>query len=296
MENIGSTSIIESISPGVVLKKPIDFQAEDLAEKVDLCFSVEPLILQRIGQHPRIVRYLGQQGRGLLLGQASHSNLQHYMDRNPSIDLRQRVLWCRQLAEAISHIHSRGVVHSDLRPRNVLVHENSKGSLDLMLCDFGGSTCDELGLDGGCLPDGPFYHPVFGLESSPALDIFGLGSLFYTILTGRWPYRSMPGPVESVEDKLRYEKEVAEALNQGKYPDLTGMVGENVISACWMRQYETAAEVVRAMEREMPIPEISSKGLEKARHISLSVLVTVIVGGAAAALAVLTHALIQRQA
>ncbi|GAB0139254.1 hypothetical protein EsDP_00007466, partial [Epichloe bromicola] len=55
MENIGSTSIVESIRPGVVLKKPIDFQAEDLAEKVDLCFSVEPLILQHIGQHPRIV-------------------------------------------------------------------------------------------------------------------------------------------------------------------------------------------------------------------------------------------------
>jgi hypothetical protein len=56
MENIGSTSIIELIRPGVVLKQPITFQAKGLAEKVDLCFSVEPLILQKLGQHPRIVR------------------------------------------------------------------------------------------------------------------------------------------------------------------------------------------------------------------------------------------------
>lgn len=239
----------------------------------------------------RTLRYLGQEGHGLLLGQASHSNLQDYIDRNPSIDLRQRVLWCRQLAEAISHIHSRGVVHSDLRPRNVLVHENTPGSRDLLLCDFGGSTCDELGLDGGCLPDGPFYHPAFGFESSPALDIFGLGSLFYTILTGCWPYRSIPGPPETIEEKLRYEKEVAEAFNEGKHPDLTGIAGETVILACWMRQYGTAAEVLRALEREMPLPEVSG-GLEEAHHVS--VLLGVIIGGAA--LAALTHVLIKRQA
>jgi hypothetical protein len=56
MENIGSTSTIEYIGPGVVLKQPINFQTKGLAEKVDLCFSVEPLILQKLGHHPRIVK------------------------------------------------------------------------------------------------------------------------------------------------------------------------------------------------------------------------------------------------
>ncbi|KAI9844842.1 MAG: hypothetical protein M1837_005260 [Sclerophora amabilis] len=268
MENIGSTSTIEpTIKPGVVLKQPISFQTKGLADKVDLCFSVEPLILQKLGHHPRIVKYLGQQGRGLLLSQASHSNLQAYMDNNPSTDLRQRTIWCRQLTEAIAYIHSHGVIHSDLRPRNVLVHETTPGSRDLLLCDFGGSTCDELGLDGGCLPDGPFYHPAFDFQSTPALDIFGLGSLFYTILTGCWPYRSFPGPPETIDEKMAYEKEVAEAFHQRKYPDVTGIVGGSVILACWMRQYLTAAEVLSALAREMPLPESTTSPCRRANVI-----------------------------
>lgn len=96
-----------------------------------------------------IVRYFGQQDRGLLLSQASHGNLQTYIDENDSfIDLHQRMIWCRQLTEAIMHIHSHGVIHFDLRPRNILVHETKPGSRDLLLCDFGGATCDEMGLDG----------------------------------------------------------------------------------------------------------------------------------------------------
>jgi len=221
-----------------------------------------------------IVRYLGQEGRGLLLGQASHSNLQDYIDNNPSIDLRQRIIWCRQLTEAVSYIHSHGVVHSDLRPRNVLVHETAPGSRDLLLCDFGGSTCDELGLDGGCLPDGPFYHPVFGLESTPALDIFGLGSLFYTILTGRWPYRSSSRPPKTIDEKIAYEKEVAEAFNQEKYPDLTRVIGGSVILACWMKQYSTAEEVLHALRREMPIFE-DGADIKQADPISILFRVTI---------------------
>lgn len=190
-----------------------------------------------------------------MLGQASHSNLQLFLDSNPSIDLRQRIIWCRQLTEAIAYIHSHGVVHSDLRPRNILVHETTPGSRDLLLCDFGGSTCDELGLDGGTLPDGPFYHPRFGSNSTPALDIFGLGSLFYTILTGRWPCRLTPGRPETVDEKLAYEKELAEAFTEGRYPDVTKIIGGSVISACWTKQYSTAEEVLSALEREMLVPE-----------------------------------------
>jgi serine/threonine protein kinase len=215
-----------------------------------------------------IVRYLGQEGRGLLLGQASHSNLQNYIDNNPSIDLHQRIIWCRQVTEAIAYIHSCGVVHSDLRPRNILVHETSPGSRDLLLCDFGGSTCDELGLDGGCLPDGPFYHPTFEFKSTPALDIFGLGSLFYTILTGHWPYRSSSGSPQTIDERVIYEKEVSEALNQEKYPDLTRVVGGSVILACWKREYSTAEEVLYALQREMPTPK-DATNIKRANDVSI---------------------------
>lgn len=56
MDMVGSTTVLELIRPGVILKEPFEFTAEELARKVDLCFAVEPLILQRLGEHPPIVK------------------------------------------------------------------------------------------------------------------------------------------------------------------------------------------------------------------------------------------------
>lgn len=207
-------------------------------------------------------RYLGQRGRGLLLGQASHGNLQSYIDNNPSTSLRQRVIWCHQLAEAIAYIHGHGVVHSDLRPRNVLVHETTPGARDLLLCDFGGSVCEELDLHGNCLPDGPFYHPRFKVDTTPALDIFGLGSIFYTIFTGRWPYRSTGGVLATIDERMIYEEEIYEAFNNDKYPDVTEIVGGDVILGCWTERYTSSEDVMRALEKEMPIPGDGDDSLE----------------------------------
>jgi len=110
--------------------------------------------------------------RGLLLAEVSHGNLQNYIDQNnDSIGLPPRQKWCRQLAEAVQHLHRNGVIHSDLRPENCLVHASTE-SLDILLCDFGGSACPDLGLDGRGLPDPPFWDMVW--ESTPATDIFSL--------------------------------------------------------------------------------------------------------------------------
>ena len=65
-----------------------------------------------------------------------------------------------------------GVIHSDLRPENILVDPVDASSLSVWLCDFGESACEGLGLDGGHLPDTPFFDPRMKWESTPATDIF----------------------------------------------------------------------------------------------------------------------------
>ncbi|KAJ3578069.1 hypothetical protein NPX13_g2494 [Xylaria arbuscula] len=140
--------------------------------------------------------YLGWQDtvRGLLLAEASHGSLQRYLEENhDTISTPIRRKWCRQVVESIAYIHGRGVIHSDLRPDNFLVHAITPKSLDLWLCDFGGSTCEKLGLDGKHLPDPGFFNPNSEWVSTTATDIFSVGSILYAILTGHWPYRA-PGP------------------------------------------------------------------------------------------------------
>ncbi len=192
------------------------------------------------------------QGDGILLGEASHGNLQTYIDEHhASTPEDQRLLWCRQLAEAIVFIHSHGVLHSDLRPGNILVHESEPGARDLLLADFGGSVCQELGLDGLSLPAGPFYSPVFDWRSSVLLDLFGMGSIFYTIHTGRWPYKPTPGRFEKIDDRLEWEdKVVYPNFQQGIFPDdVVDLPAGDVILACWKREFATAKDALAALDR-----------------------------------------------
>ena len=104
-------------------------------------------------------------------------------------------------------------------------------------------------MDGGCLPDGPFYNPKMGTTSTPALDIFGLGSLSYTIMTGYWPYRPSPAPF-TVDEKVRYEAMVQSMILRGNFPDVSCLVGGIIISGYWKMEFKSAEEVLRAI-REM---------------------------------------------
>ena len=197
---------------------------------------------------------MGRQGQSLLLREASHGSLQAYLDKQDSpLDIDHAWRWCRQATEAIAYIHGHGVIHSDLRPDNFLIHESAPGTLDVLLCDFGGATCSELGLDGNQLPDGPFYDPLQGTKSTPALDIFSLGSVLYTILTGHWPFRSEKGPFQSTEEMLDYETQIQNLHRVGKYADITGLKGGQIILGCWERRFENASDVLIALDAESPM-------------------------------------------
>lgn len=181
----------------------------------------------------------------MLLAEASHGNLQRYLDdNNDIIPTSVRKKWCRQVVESIAYIHSRGVIHSDLRPENFLVHATTPTSLDLWLCDFGGSTCEERGLDGKHLPDPGFFDPNSEWVSKPATDLFSIGSILYTILTGHWPHQA-PGPFNTAEETELYDRHVEELFRQGTFPDVEGVFGGSIIQCCWRSKYTSADDILQ---------------------------------------------------
>jgi serine/threonine protein kinase len=169
--------------------------------------------------------------------------LQAYIDQhNDTIGLPLRLKWCSQAAEAIQYIHQKGVIHSDLRPENYLLHTDSANKLDLLLCDFGGSTSGAI--DGGRLPDSGFFNPCKPWVSTEATDIFSLGSVFYTIMTGHWPYKP-PGPFNSMEEMRTYEDMVDELFASSKYPSADDLVGGAVIQGCWTERYTDVGALIQ---------------------------------------------------
>ncbi|KAL4913981.1 kinase-like domain-containing protein [Aspergillus aurantiobrunneus] len=184
----------------------------DFVKDIKKSFQVEEQILQILGLHPRIVPFLANGG-----------NLQAFLDQHiGTTSAALRLKWCLQAAEAVCFIHQKGVIHSDLQVENFLLHNN-----DLLLCDFGGSTSGII--DSGHLPDSGFFNPSKPWVSTKATDIFSLGSVFYTIITDHWPYRS-PRPFASVEDKLSYCDMVDNLFSSNNFPPTERLVGGSEIT------------------------------------------------------------------
>jgi Protein kinase domain len=235
----GSFSIINKIQeePGVVLKTP--------RWQNDLCLNmleVESKILNHLGSHERIVkygasikpaiatdkhaRYCGNtdQPKGIRLGREVN-DLQNWIDEHPLISHIQRLNWCQQAAEAVAYVHSKDVIHCDLRPANFLVTKN----LDLRLCDFGGSKLGDL--YGRGLPNAGFHDPLDKSPVSRSTDIFGLGSCMYTIMTGHFPH-STSGR-KTYEEEEVYREEVERLFRKRQFPDVQNIAISDVILDCW---------------------------------------------------------------
>ena len=105
----------------------------------------------------------------------------------------------RQVADALEHIHKRGIIHGDIKAENIVLaeetqHESRHAARKrrvARLLDFG------LASRHGHQPDGegvngtpPYLAPerIMGSPASIASDIYALGVLGYLILTGTLPF------------------------------------------------------------------------------------------------------------
>jgi len=96
-----------------------------------------------------------------------------------------------QILEALGHAHSRGIVHRDVKPSNVLVAEGE--GLSIRLLDFGlAQLAEEESLTAtGDVPGTLAYVPperLRGESGGPPADIWAVGALLWESLAGWHPF------------------------------------------------------------------------------------------------------------
>jgi serine/threonine-protein kinase len=96
-----------------------------------------------------------------------------------------------EVAAALGFAHSRGVVHRDVKPGNVLL----TGSGQAKVTDFGiaralSAPDDDLTQAGSVMGTATYFSPeqAQGLPVDPRSDLYSLGVVFYEMVTGRTPF------------------------------------------------------------------------------------------------------------
>jgi len=101
----------------------------------------------------------------------------------------------RQIADAVYFMHEKGYLHRDLKPENVLFvqkpTESANDHVTVKLIDMGMATKFNPSQPvRGAMGTAGFLAPecCHRIPHSPAMDIWSLGMLLFTMLTGRMPY------------------------------------------------------------------------------------------------------------
>lgn len=120
--------------------------------------------------------------------------LDEHAAKNASLTSAKWVAFALALLDGVEWLHQNGVVHRDLAPKNILVHENLP-----LIIDFGSALA---GVDAASVPphstDGaivgtPYYLSPESLDCvcHPSVDIWAVSVILYELLTGRLPFQAL---------------------------------------------------------------------------------------------------------
>ena len=107
-----------------------------------------------------------------------------------------------QIAEALAHAHSRGFIHRDVKPKNIMLTKEGVAKLADMGLARHTSDADAAMEEAGKAFGTPYYIAPEQVLGSPntdfRADIYSLGATFYEMLTGRPPYTA-PTPQQVMQ-------------------------------------------------------------------------------------------------
>lgn len=181
-------------------------------------------------------------------------NLASMLKRGSGLDERFVRKVAVQLLRALSYAHRRGVIHRDVKPSNILIAPGGT----VKVADFGiARIIEEDGKveeDGEIVGSARYMSPeqLQGEEATPRSDIYSVGVLLYSCLTGEAPFsgnmrtlarrhiHEEPTPPRRLNHGIskRMEEVILTALSkdpEDRYPSAAAMLGD-------IKRIEDAAE------------------------------------------------------
>lgn len=178
------------------------------------------------GTHPHMVTIYDLHSDGdvhfLSMELVEGRSVKDLLKERGKLDPGEVVQISAQIAEALASLHSRGVIHRDVKPSNILITPDGEAKLcDLGLARFvtSGMTVTETAMVVGT----PAYmapEQALGKDLTPAVDIYALGLTLYAMLTGEAPLQD----VTALSTLMRRQRERAPTVRRG-CPDAPRWLG-----------------------------------------------------------------------
>ncbi|RIB24272.1 kinase-like domain-containing protein [Gigaspora rosea] len=169
---------------------------DDVAKKL----IKEIQFLQEFTSHPNVVKFYGittdpSNSYIMVFQSAEDGNLREYFKKNfTKLQWIDKLHIAKEIAMGLVYLHENDLIHRNLHPKNILVHEKK-----IMITDFGlyklvnevlknsNTTSQEMPeyKEPECLKD-------FSYERDKKSDIYSFGVILWEISSGKPPFQSMP--------------------------------------------------------------------------------------------------------
>jgi hypothetical protein len=123
--------------------------------------------------------------------------LQQRCDRVGPLEVPEVLRIGRQIAEGLAAAHATGLIHRDIKPSNILIENTPQEHIKIT--DFGlARAADDASItQSGYVAGTPMYMSPEQARGEPVdhrSDLFSLGSVLYTMTSGRPPFRAANTP------------------------------------------------------------------------------------------------------
>lgn len=183
-------------------------------------------------------------------------NLRQYAEQHP-VPPRESAGLVAMIARAIGTAHARGIVHQDIKPKNLLIDEAGQPRvIDFGLARLCNAWRDNTAEPGTVIGTIEYMAPEQARGETdrvgPAADIFALGGVLYFLLTGQAPFAGA-GVADSLE-RAREGRWDDAALSSFGIPRALAAICRRAMELDPADRYATAEEMADALERYLRQP------------------------------------------
>ena len=180
--------------------------------------------------------------------------LKQYMEKKGVLNWKETLHFAMQIAKALEHAHSRGIVHRDIKPHNVMVLKNGS----VKVTDFGIARIMSKSntLTKEALGSVHYISPeqAKGGRVDNRSDIYSLGVVMYEMMTGRPPYDG-ESPVAVAIQHINGGAQMPSVLN----PNIPGGLEQIIVKSMAQDpadRYHTATALLNDLEEFRKDPTI----------------------------------------